>query len=862
MMELWRSEEMQLIQLIIPTDAAHETIAELGDLGLLQFKDLNPDREAFARTYASQVKRCNEMARRLRFFHEQVTGASIPLQSPMLDAGVDLDELESKLEEIEADLTVINENSERLKKTQAELSELQLVLEKAGAFFDEARQSAHGTTSGDSGAASVDAPLLDDVPEAMKATRLGFTAGTIEIENLNAFERLLFRATRGNMYLRYADVGTVTDPNTNKDKQKAVFVVFFAGERAKLKVTKTCEAFSANRYPFPEDTTRQRQMHADVTARLCDLSATIESGMRRRGMVLENIARHLNSWITVVRREKAVYHTMNKLSFDVTRQALVAEAWAPMDARVAIQQGLQRATETSNASVGTVFQPLNTHERPPTYYKTTLFTSCFHGIIEAYGVARYREVNPTPFSLITFPFLFAVMFGDVGHALMMIAFAVVLLAYEKKMLKQKLSDTVDMIFGGRYIIMLMGIFSLYTGFMYNEFFSMPMALFGKTKYKCQEDYLDADGNYPPMVHYRQVVSCTGNTTANLQLNETMSTVYTTGLVQEDVGHPYPFGIDPVWHGTKSELSFLNSVKMKMSIVMGVVHMSLGIFMSLYNHIYFRDRLSFYFEFIPQVIFFWSIFGYLMFVIILKWVDWPRLEIRSHTPDGPDGPGTVSRPPDIYGVMIDMFLKPGQYNDLKYENDMFDGQFTLQLFLVLAALATIPVMLLPKPFILKHRHNKRTVQQGYTSIGGQDADEDNGHDSGGHDDHGEFNFGEIVVHQAIHTIEFVLGAVSNTASYLRLWALSLAHSQLSAVIYDKVLMMVIHQNSVWMMVIGVFVWLIATFLVLMCMESLSAFLHALRLHWVEFMNKFYHGDGILFAPFAFSEVDKDDSFLTM
>jgi V-type H+-transporting ATPase subunit a len=77
----------------------------------------------------------------------------------------------------------------------------------------------------------------------MKATRLGFTAGTIDLENLNAFEKLLFRATRGNMYLRYSDVGTVTDPNSGKDKQKAVFVVFFAGERARLKVTKVRTSF-------------------------------------------------------------------------------------------------------------------------------------------------------------------------------------------------------------------------------------------------------------------------------------------------------------------------------------------------------------------------------------------------------------------------------------------------------------------------------------------------------------------------------------------------------------------------------------------------------------------------------------------
>ena len=98
----------------------------------------------------------------------------------------------------------------------------------------------------------------------------------------------------------------------------------------------------------------------------------------------------------------------------------------------------------------------------------------------------------------------------------------------------------------------------------------------------------------------------------------------------------------------------------------------------------------------------------------------------------------------------------------------------------------------------------------------------------------------MVHQMIHAIEFVLGAVSNTASYLRLWALSLAHSQLSAVFYDRVLMAGIQSNIPAAIFIAFFVWALATLGVLMIMESLSAFLHALRLHWVEFQNKWVAG----------------------
>ena len=86
---------------------------------------------------------------------------------------------------------------------------------------------------------------------------------------------------------------------------------------------------------------------------------------------------------------------------------------------------------------------------------------------------------------------------------------------------------------------------------------------------------------------------------------------------------------------------------------------------------------------------------------------------------------------------------------------------------------------------------------------------------------------------IETIEFVLGSISNTASYLRLWALSLAHGQLAEVFFSMTLASSIEHGGAMGIagtLLGFWVFASMTLGVLMLMDVMECFLHALRLHW--------------------------------
>ncbi|CAB1319853.1 unnamed protein product [Coregonus sp. 'balchen'] len=60
---LFRSEEMCLTQLFLQSGSAYDCISELGEMGMVEFRDLNPSVNLFQRKFVTEIKRCEEMER-------------------------------------------------------------------------------------------------------------------------------------------------------------------------------------------------------------------------------------------------------------------------------------------------------------------------------------------------------------------------------------------------------------------------------------------------------------------------------------------------------------------------------------------------------------------------------------------------------------------------------------------------------------------------------------------------------------------------------------------------------------------------------------------------------------------------------
>ncbi|KAK2904117.1 T cell immune regulator 1, ATPase H+ transporting V0 subunit a3b [Channa argus] len=815
---MFRSEEVCLVQLFLQSGSAYNCVSELGELGLVEFRDLNHNITAFQRKFVGEVRRCEELEKTFAYLEQEINRSlSAGLRGPLLPP------CPTPLAPQLRELLTIEEESERLAR---ELKEVSRNRDSLQAQLTELRQYRGVLTITHTLTASQAPPPLMESQglfDNRQDVRLSFVAGVVHPWKVPSFERLLWRACRGYIIVDFREMeDRLEHPETGEMVQWTVFLISYWGDQIGQKVKKICDCFRTQTFAYPASTAEREEILQGLQGRIEDIKSVLSQTETFLQQLLMKTVAVLPQWKVRVQKCKAIQMVLNLCSPSVTDKCLIAEAWCPVAKLPELQSALREGGRKSGSSVDSFYNRLPSSTSPPTLFPLNSFTAGFQNIVDAYGVASYREVNPALYTIITFPFLFAVMFGDVGHGLLM-ALAALWMVFEERdpKLKNNNNEIWKMMFGGRYLILLMGLFSVYTGAIYNECFSRGLNVF------------DSGWHVSPMFEKNIWNSSVLEKSQYLSMDPAVAGVFTS---------PYPFGIDPIWGLANNKLTFLNSYKMKMSVIIGVIHMTFGVILSFFNYLHFGKISKVFFMLIPELLFMLCLFGYLVFMVVFKWIAYT--------------PAQSQIAPSILIHFIDMFL----FTENADNPPLYKGQMVVQMVLVVLALCSVPVLLLGMPsyeYILFRRRQRHVegdrrplvsddgcINTHQGEVEGQAAEEEG------------FDAADVFMHQAIHTIEYCLGCISNTASYLRLWALSLAHAQLSEVLWVMVMRLALrwqgYVGSVILFVIFAF-FAVLTVSILLVMEGLSAFLHALRLHWVEFQNKFYSGSGYKLSPFSFSSL---------
>ncbi|XP_060809699.1 V-type proton ATPase 116 kDa subunit a1-like [Amyelois transitella] len=787
-----RSDDMTKCDVYFQSEAAFENLSAIGEMECLQFIDMNPNVSPVDRHFVTELCRCADLERTLINIRDEIhkDGIAIPRVRYLADikplAPRDMFEFENMIDSVSKDVKDMTANQTNLKKLRSETKEIYYVLNHLDPIL------------GDVESRYTKFPKQMQPPTPYDRRQLKIITGVVDRANTFYFQTMLWRISHGTIYYKEApNDDKFQNPTTGRDVRKVAFVIVCHGEEMQERVLKVCNGFNVNLYRWPETHEGRVSTIRELADRMNEMDKW-------------------ETWMAQIRKAKAIYHTMNMMNLDITSNTLIGQCWMADRNFNDVEDALEKSSQLAGARSFIV--RMYTDETPPTSYKTTRFTKGFQSIINSYDCGRYKELNPGPFfytvviderywartfSVILFPFLFGVMFGDVGHGVLLFIYASWMINNEKKYLPRRTKNDVwHLIFAGRYIILLMGCFSIFMGFMYNEWFSLHS--------KMMSGYWLNTHPVDRLQYYLQ-----------FHMNP-----------KADTGYIYKYGIDPGVKMALNGLEIENSLKMKLAIILGVTHLTLGLILSIFNMVYFKKYYAIICHTVPRILFIWCIYGWLCYMMFYKW-------ICSFTKKAIDNRSTM---PNLRQEFLDIMF----WRELSLKEK--PQNFEQKRMLYHIALICFPVMLLASPLYIyiKYRLQLRYLQQsglhGPCQLG-----EYKKHESA------DVKLKSLLAHRCLRTMEYGLAAVSHMASYLRLWAISMAHTLLSRFVWAitmRNLALSDYTSKGYLKIIYVFpIWALITLGFLVFMDSVTVFIHALRLHWIEFMSKFFKGGGQPFTPFS-------------
>jgi V-type H+-transporting ATPase subunit a len=182
---------------------------------------LNPDLSAFQRKFIAEVRRCDEMERKVMYIRKELIKDGMEVNEiyqdlPSVPNPREFIDLEALFEKTENEILELSENFSQLLQNFQELTELQYVLQRTQVsnfyrsikflrvtlFFNSYSQSFFNDQAA---SANMEGTKMDEATDGQQQ-QLGFVAGVIERERILGFERMLWRISRGNVFLRQADI--------------------------------------------------------------------------------------------------------------------------------------------------------------------------------------------------------------------------------------------------------------------------------------------------------------------------------------------------------------------------------------------------------------------------------------------------------------------------------------------------------------------------------------------------------------------------------------------------------------------------------------------------------------------------------
>ena len=501
----------------IPRESANEIMRALGNLkSAVEFEDLTKDDLEAKKNFSEMIKRCDEIKKKILDFTKVCYDFHLPFhyyqkfeifQKDINDdmknrdkkyGSTYFDLVENEIIENDKKINELVDSHSQTRDNLVTLIEKKHVLLKAEELI---------RTNFDFSQFSEAEPGEDGIKQGL-GSDLNLMAGVINLENELKMKRMIFRISRGRAitafysleinndeylltssvrergmtlaqnnqqpgrYERLSSLIQSKDVGTFNTKKK-IFTIIFQGSSENIllqKLLKVCEVFQASRYPVPKNSEVRNEINkieqdiADKKTLMTTLEKNLQDFCLESNKYESKRGYKYSLYKLFFEQEKMVYTTLNKC---IVRDTFVdGHVWIPNKSLGEVNSVLQNLFKNSQENKTSAYLedlPPEDDIKPPTYISLNEFTSAFQLVVNTFGIPRYREINPGYFTIITFPFLFGVMYGDIGHGLVLLIFGIYLCVFNEKISKSK-SILKPALFA-RYFLVLMGFFAVYCRFL-------------------------------------------------------------------------------------------------------------------------------------------------------------------------------------------------------------------------------------------------------------------------------------------------------------------------------------------------------------------------------------------------------------